>query len=127
MAGLSATLKASLLDAMLRNQSYQGPASLYIGLHTGDPGANGTANELSYTGYVRQSITFAEADASGSVNAADILFPETDEAVGTVTYYSIHSADTGAYLQHSGTLTGNAIETEKRPKIAAGALLVIFA
>lgn len=126
MAGLSTTMKAALLDAMLRNQSYQGPAALYIGLHTADPGVNGTANELDYTGYERQSIAFTPADGSGSLNTADVLFPETDETVGLITHYSLHNAATGAALEHSGTLSGDALETGNALKIGAGKLLIRF-
>lgn len=126
MAGLAAAVKVAILDALNKNETYQGPAALYIGLHTGDPGADGTTNELDYTGYERQSIAFVAADASGSVNDADILFPETDEIVGDVTYFSVHSSSSGANLVYSGTLTGDELIAEKRPKIAAGALVVSF-
>ena len=124
MAGLAAAVKVAILDALNKNDTYQGPAALYIGLHTGDPGADGTANELDYTDYERQSIAFVDADASGSVNSADILFPETDEIVGDATHFSVHSSASGANFVYSGTLTGDEVIAEKRPKIAAGALVV---
>lgn len=126
MAGLAAAVKTAILDALNKNETYQGPAALYIGLHTGDPGADGTTNELDYTDYERQAIAFVAADASGSVNDADILFPETDEIVGDVTHFSVHSSATGANLVYSGTLSGDELIAEKRLKIAAGALVVSF-
>lgn len=122
--GLSATDEAAILNALLRGTAYSGHASLYLGLHTGSPGADGTANELSYSGYVRQSITFAEADASGSVNDIDAVYAEAPETIGNITYFSLHTAATGAAMVFTGTLTGNPLETGKVPKILAGQILI---
>lgn len=122
--GLSATDKAAILDALLRGTAYSGHASLYLGLHTGSPGADGTANELSYAGYARQPITFAEADASGSVNNIDAVFAEAPETIGALTHFSLHTAATGAAMVFTGTLTGNVLEAGKLPKVPAGFILI---
>lgn len=47
-------------------------------LHNGDPGAGGTANELSGDGYARQNTTWGAA-ANGTVTGSQLVF-----TVGTV-------------------------------------------
>ena len=39
------------------------PASKYLALHTGNPGATGAANEASYTNYARIAITSGQFSA----------------------------------------------------------------
>ena len=124
MAGLSAADKAAILNAHLRGGTYTGEATLYIGLHTGDPGVYGLANELAYAGYVRQAITFLAADATGSYNDTEIVFPAPTTNQGTISHYSIHSASTGGAFRHAGTLTGDTLDASGVPTIAAVALLV---
>jgi len=124
MAGLSAADKAAILNAHLCGGTYTGEATLYIGLHTGDPGDWGVANELSYTSYERQPIAFLTADSTGTVNSTDVVFAVTDTEVGTVTHYSIHSAATGSAFRHSGLLTGGALDSGEIPTIKAGALAI---
>ncbi|ORL83888.1 phage tail fiber protein [Prescottella equi] len=50
-------------------------------LHTGNPGAAGTANEASGNGYARQSTTFGSA-SSGVVTGSQMTF----NFMGTVTH-----------------------------------------
>ncbi|QSM01082.1 hypothetical protein SEA_NANOSMITE_37 [Mycobacterium phage Nanosmite] len=45
--GMSAYLANKLLDHAFRNVAYTPPATVYVKLHTGDPGAAGTANASS--------------------------------------------------------------------------------
>ena len=64
------------------------------------------------------------ADATGTVNSADVTFAVTDAEVGTVTHYSIHSAATGSAFRHSGLLTGGELASGEIPTIKAGALAI---
>lgn len=50
-------------------------------LHTGNPGAAGTANELSGGGYARQSTTFGSA-SGGKVTGSQLSF----QVLGAVTH-----------------------------------------
>ena len=66
-AGLSTTNMANAWLAVFRGggagTSFTAPAALYIQIHTGDPGASGTANVSAVT--TRQAVTFG-APASGA-------------------------------------------------------------
>ena len=42
------------------------PTSWYVSLHTGDPTADGSANEVTDANYARQSATFTAAAFKGS-------------------------------------------------------------
>lgn len=103
----------------LQNSATAG--SLYVSLHTGDPGEAGdqTTNEISYTGYARQAVARSGAGwtvTNNSVSpAANIDFPEmTAGAGGTVTHWAVGTASSGAgVLLYSGT-------TDPDPVVAVG-------
>jgi hypothetical protein len=89
--------------------------SLYVSLHTADPGEAGdqTTSETAYTGYARQAVARAGANwvvTANSVSpAANIDFPEcTASPGGAVTFFGIGTALSGAgKLLYSGTVTPN--------------------
>lgn len=63
------------------------PSAWTVSLHNGPPGIGGTANELAYSGYTRQSVGFVIDDskpaAPFAANNADLTFaaPDTDQTV----------------------------------------------
>jgi hypothetical protein len=76
--------------------------SLYLSLHTADPGEAGAQNatEADYTGYARQAVS---RDASGwtvtgnSVAlAADVSFPQATSAGADITHFAVGTDETGA-------------------------------
>ena len=87
--------------------------SLYLSLHTSDPGEAGTAttNEISYTGYARQAV--ARSVAGFTVSGATVTltnnidFPEmTAGAGGTVTHFSVVKDVSGAsVILYSGSVS----------------------
>ena len=87
--------------------------SLYLSLHTSDPGEAGTAttNEISYTGYARQAV--ARSVAGFTVSGATVTltnnidFPEmTAGAGGTVTHFSVVKEVSGAsVILYSGSVS----------------------
>lgn len=91
--------------------------TLYLGLHTADPGAGGTqiTNEIAYTGYARMAIvrTAAGWTVVGNIvsPAANVDFGEmTAGAGGTVTHISVGTAAAGAgKVLVRGTLTPNIV------------------
>jgi hypothetical protein len=73
---------------------------LYVALHSGPPGPDGAANELTDANYVRRAVTFdspSDADSDGVYqisNSAPITYPGMAGAV-TVAHYSLWTALTG--------------------------------
>lgn len=89
--------------------------SLYLVLHTADPGEAGSAttSEIAYTGYARQAVArsgagFTVSGASVTL-AANVDFPEmTAGAGGTVTHFSVVKEVSGAsVILYSGAVTPN--------------------
>ena len=76
------------------------PGSLYIQLHTADPGAGGsqTTNEVAYPGYARVAAARGSFSIAGNVASpgANVDFPECPIAGVTYMYWSIGVAASGA-------------------------------
>lgn len=108
----SNTNAANIGDATgLRGSSTAG--SLYVSLHTADPGEAGTqsTNETTYTSYARVAVSrsggFTVTGNSVSP-AANVTFPAGTGGSGTITHFGIGTASSGAgVLLYSGTVTPN--------------------
>ncbi len=102
---------ANIGDATgLRGSSAAG--SLYVALHTADPGEGGdqSSNEATYTSYARQAVSRAGADWTVTGNscspAADIVFPQATGGSETITHVSIGTSMAGAgKILYYGALT----------------------
>lgn len=100
-------------------------ASLYVALHTADPGESGdqTTSEAAYSGYQRVAVardTGGWTVTGNSVSpVANIDFPESAGAGATITHWSIGVATSGASkILYSGTVTPNiAIAAGVAPRI----------
>lgn len=114
----------------LQNSATAG--SLYVALHTGDPGEAGTAttNESAYGSYARVAVarTVGGWTVSGNTasNAALIQFPECTSGSETITHLSVTTASSGASkILYKGALTASrAISSGIQPQIAIGALQI---
>lgn len=108
--------------------------SLYVSLHTADPGETGdqTTSEATYTGYARVLITrsvgspawtVTTADPASAVNAAVITFPACTASSSTCTHFAVGTASTGAGKRlFDGPLTASlAVSAGITPEFAAGA------
>lgn len=102
--------------------------SLYLVLHTADPGEAGTAttSEISYTGYARQAVARSGSGFTVSGNAvtltSNVDFPEmTAGAGGTVTHFSVVKEVSGAsVILYSGAVTPNiTVATGVTPRLKA--------
>lgn len=104
--------------------------SLYLALHTADPGAAGnqTTSEATYTSYARIAVarTVGGWTVSGQSvsNAALAQFPQCTGGSNTLTYVSIGTASSGAgKLLFSGALNASlAVSNLIQPQFAIGAL-----
>lgn len=105
--------------------------SLYIALHTADPGEAGdqTTSEATYTGYARVAVARSGAgwtvSGNTSSNAALIQFGVCTAGSSTVTYWSIGRASSGAgMIIASGALSASLpVSVNIQPQFAIGALV----
>lgn len=114
----------------LQNSAVAG--SLYLALHTGDPGEAGTAttSECAYGSYARVAVARSGAGwtvaANEAENAALAQFPECTSGSETITHVSITTASSGASkILYSGALSSSrSVSAGIQPQFAAGALTV---
>lgn len=95
--------------AGLQNSAAAG--SLYVSLHTADPGEAGsqTTNETAYTNYVRVAVARSGAgwtvSANSVSNAAAIAFAQCGVTGATITHFGLGTDSSGAgTLLYSNTL-----------------------
>lgn len=112
------TTANKILDKVLRNTDFTPATTLYVSLHTADPGETG-ASEVTGGSYVRQAITFSAASAKATTNTADLLFASMPSA--TVTHVGLWDASTvGNFWWGSALSVSKAISAGDTFKIAAG-------
>lgn len=122
---------ANIGDAAgLQNSATAG--SLYVSLHTSDPGEAGsqTTNETAYTNYARVAVARSGAgwtvSGNGVSNAAAVTFPACGTTGATLTHFGIGTDSSGAgTLLFSGALTASlAVSSGITPSFAIGQLSV---
>jgi hypothetical protein len=123
---MSNAAEAALLDLLFLNidwanvgdagglQNSAAAGSLYIALHTADPGEAGdqTTSEAAYTGYARVAVarTAGGFSRSGSTisNVATVQFGECTAGSATATHFSIGLLSSGAgQIVQSGPLAAS--------------------
>jgi hypothetical protein len=104
--GLSAANLANAWLNVLGGTTFTAPANTYVGLHTGDPGASGTANVSSVT---TRPVLAWNAAASGSKTISNT--PSWTSWAGTspetVTDVSVWSASSAGTFYFSVQLTAS--------------------
>lgn len=122
---------ANIGDAAgLQNSASAG--SLYVALHTADPGeaGNQSTSEANYTTYARVAVARSGAGWTVSTstvsNAAAVTFPVCSSGSSTCTYFSVGKESAGAtQMLYSGALTASlAVTAGITPSFAIGALTV---
>lgn len=114
----------------LQNSATAG--SLYVALHTADPGeaGNATTSEAAYTSYARVAVTRDGAgwtvSGNSATNTALIQFPECTGGSETITHVSITTASSGtSKILYSGALSASrSVSSGIQPQFAANALTV---
>lgn len=88
--------------------------SIFVALHTADPGEAGTqaTSEATYTGYARISAARTAGGWTVTANSvspvANLDFPACTAGTNTITHWSVGVATSGATkLLYSGTVTPN--------------------
>lgn len=120
---------ANIGDAAgLQNSATAG--SLYVALHTADPGEAGTqsTSEATYGGYARVAVARSSAGWTVSGNAVEntaiINFPACTSGSNTITHFSIGKESSGSTaILYKGSLSASlAVSTGITPTCAAGAI-----
>lgn len=114
--------------AGLQNSATAG--SLYVSLHTADPGEAGdqTTNETAYTNYARVAVARSGAGwtvtGNAVANAALVQFAQCGVTGATLTHFGVGAESSGAgKLLYSGALTSSlAVSSGIQPQFAAGDL-----
>jgi len=143
MAAITTEAGNALLNHVLNNIAWANvgdvtglPAgtagSLYVSLHTADPGAGGsqTTSEAAYTGYARIAVardnTWWTVAALAALNAKVITFGQSSTGPETETYIGIGTASSGTgHLLFRGLISspaaGLVVNPNITPSIAIGA------
>ena len=116
--GLSAYLCNSWLDALANNTSYA-VAQVYIKLHTGDPGAAGTANPATET--TRKAASFGVAVAGAINSDADISWTNIAGSQDATHFTAWDNISAGNFL-FSGNITANPYTAGDTYTISSGNL-----
>lgn len=109
--------------------------SLYVALHTADPGETGTqaTSEATYTSYARVAVarsgagwTVSGTAPTKAANAAAVSFPQCTGGSNTITHFSVGLEVSGATrMVASGALDASlAVSNLITPSFAIGALAV---
>jgi len=98
-------LASKIYQAALKATAFTGAATLYVSLHTADPGQTGTS-EVSGNGYARVAVTFGtDTNGSGASNV-DVKFTgPTPAAWGTITHVGVWDAATLGNFYYHNALT----------------------
>lgn len=111
--------------------SWNAVSTLYVSLHTADPGEAGsqTTSEATYTSYARVGVTrsgtsgWTVSGASAS-NAALLQFPQCTGGSNVLTYVAIGTAISGAgQILYSGALNSSlTVSNLIQPQFSIGSL-----
>lgn len=107
MAGFSNYIEPYILDAVFKNGAGSFPTitSIYVKLHIGDPGENGTLNAATET--TRQSVSFNSAVA-GSITSSATVSWNNVSTTETISYISFWDSDGIAPNPVPGNCLGSA-------------------
>jgi hypothetical protein len=113
------------------NDATSPATSLYMSLHTADPGEAGTqsTSEATYTSYARVARTRSSVGFTVLTNscalAANCDFPAATGGTNTITHWGVGVAASGAgYLMYKGALASSiAVVSGVTPRINAGTIV----
>jgi len=89
--GASATnLANKVLDGITRTGTFPTAGTLFLKLHTGDPGSAGTANASAVT--TRGALTFGSAASAGVATATATLPSWSMTGAETISHFSLWDA-----------------------------------
>lgn len=127
---LSNYLENKLLTHVFGGTSYVPPASVYVGLFTSSPTDGNIGNEVSGSGYSRQSVsmTVAGTTPTQASSSSDIEFAQAASDWGLVTHIGLLDDSTSGNLLAWSEITDPDDDQAALPKnILNGDVLIILA
>lgn len=125
MTAMSNYLENKLLDHAVGTASFTAPSTVYVQLHTGDPGEDGTANVAGETTR-RPTGAFSAAAAGTTDNDAAITWTAVS-TTETYTHISMWDASSAGNCLFVGALTSSvAVIALDNFQINAGDLDITF-
>lgn len=113
----------------MRSIDLVAPSSLFIALYISNPGDTGQGTEISYSGYMRQPVSFTVPAFDATLNAiaikndSEIPFPTSPDDAGTITHIGIMDSLTGGNMwAYSEAREGMAANAGDAPVILKGEL-----
>lgn len=102
-------LENKLLDHVLGGGNYTRPATVYISLHTGDPGETGANEVASSNNYSRLAVTndatsWPAAASGAKANGILFTFATPSGSWGTVSFGGMWDAASGGNFMMGGPL-----------------------
>ncbi len=116
--GIGSYLGNAWLNALGNNTSFA-VAQVYVKLHVGEPGANGTANPATET--TRKAVSFGVASAGVLTSDDDVTWTNISGSEDANHFTAWDSLTTGNFL-FSGTITANPYDAGDTYAIDAGNL-----
>lgn len=127
--GLSATIANDFLEWLCNaSATSAAPTNIWIQLHTGDPGASGTANVAGNA--TRKDLTASMGTAASGLISNNAAITWTSGEVDTsedYTHWALFDASTAGTFLCSGTMTANAVTVGDEFTIPSGDLDLSFA
>jgi len=124
-------LEEEIIDWAFNDTAFQTrPTEIYVGLHTGDPGDDASANEVSTTdGYDRQALANAadwtKTNHDQAENAAKARFGPATADWGDISHASLWTAQTGGTALWQGDLdTVRTVLTDDEYELPSGEIVV---
>lgn len=97
-----------ILDHLTGTASWTAPSSVYIKLHTGDPGEAGTSNAA--TEATRKVVTFSAASSGAITSSATVEWTNVS-TTETYSHWSLWDASTAGNCLWTGALSSSAAVT----------------
>jgi hypothetical protein len=120
-------LQDTLVNNLFRGGAFSPPGTIYVALHSADPGSNGNANEITGMNYVRAPIatTLWNAPTAGSGTVTlntDVLFPIAGNDWGAVNWITLKSAATAgnSWMSFQVPDGGRTVHSGDRFRLVAG-------
>lgn len=128
---LKLIFQAAAIANIADNAASSPLTSLYVALHTADPGEAGdqTTSEATYTSYARVAVVRTSSGWAVSTNTAspvaNIDFPACTGGTNTITHASIGTLSSGAgKILYSGAVTPNiAVSSGVTPRLTTASTI----